>query len=645
MKRIVLLFSLYLITSSIGYSQKVDKEWVETAMTYRLDYPDDDALMLSSHEKYSFEISYSDKNNPQVVAYKEVVEKYIALKENKNLAFGDGYDSYSEITKLFGNQNFGKDYKRTPFQINDREYVSDEIFDNDARYKYLILPLYSVGLRYLGGYTKKYSDVRYLTSSYFISKFPCLTKEIEIEIPMDLDLELREFNFEGYNIEKKISENTKKQIRTILYSISKVNGVASEINTPNLSKVYPHIVFVAKSFKDKHENKVQIFENTKDLYNWYKLLVAKIKDNDLDLQTVVNNLTKGKTTDIEKIKSIYYWVQDNIKYIAFERGIAGFQPDAASLVYKNKFGDCKGMANLLATLLKLAGFDARLTWIGTTDKNYNYSLPSIIVDNHMICALKLNGKYFFLDGTEKYIAFDDYAQRIQGRQALIEDGDNYIIESLPLLPIERNKYTENKIITIEGNNLKAKVSETFKGENQTNFLRAINDVPINKQDKILNKFLSKDDKNFEIVNISEKTFEKRESPIIFNYEVIISNNLTEYDKEVYLSIDFANDLEELITDEKRKNAIEVEENIFREYFTELEIPEGYVLKQLPNNLDISADHYSFDVKYTTDGKKVRLNKKILMKAHIQEHKNLTKWNLDLKKLKETNNEQIILQKL
>ncbi|HOZ51917.1 MAG TPA: hypothetical protein PLU17_08680 [Chitinophagaceae bacterium] len=125
MKRIVLLFSLYLITSSIGYSQKVDKEWVETAITYRLDYPDDDALMLSSHEKYSFEISYSDKNNPQVVAYKDVVEKYIALKENKNLAFGDGYDSYSEITKLFGNQNLGKDYKRTPFQINDREYVSD----------------------------------------------------------------------------------------------------------------------------------------------------------------------------------------------------------------------------------------------------------------------------------------------------------------------------------------------------------------------------------------------------------------------------------------------------------------------------------------------------------------------------------------
>ena len=72
-------------------------------------------------------------------------------------------------------------------------------------------------------------------------------------------------------------------------------------------------------------------------------------------------------------------------------------------------------------MLTIAGFDARLTWIGTSDLPYAYSLPSLVVDNHMICTVILNGKKYFLDGMEEYIALSDYAQRIQGKQVLIED--------------------------------------------------------------------------------------------------------------------------------------------------------------------------------------------------------------------------------
>jgi hypothetical protein len=31
-------------------------------------------------------------------------------------------------------------------------------------------------------------------------------------------------------------------------------------------------------------------------------------------------------------------------------------------------------------------------------------------------------------GTEEHIALNDYAQRIQGKQVLIEDGKNYMVE-------------------------------------------------------------------------------------------------------------------------------------------------------------------------------------------------------------------------
>jgi hypothetical protein len=78
----------------------------------------------------------------------------------------------------------------------------------------------------------------------------------------------------------------------------------------------------------------------------------------------------------------------------------------------------------MTTMLQLAGYDARLAWIGTRDIPYDYSLPSLVVDNHMICALFLRDSTYFLDGTESYISFGDYAYRIQGRPALIQDGKN-----------------------------------------------------------------------------------------------------------------------------------------------------------------------------------------------------------------------------
>ncbi len=636
---------MFFFNFSTLQAQNVDEEYMNLAKKYKASYPDDEVVILSSKEKYTFDITNPNKGKPTVMAFKDVSEEYIALKDFVSIFFGEGYDSFSEVLRLSAEENSGRRYKKVPLNVNEREYSSEDIFDNDYRYKYLILPMNTLGNRYLGTYSKRISDVRYLTSTYFLDRFPTLEKIIEIEIPSELDLEIKEFNFNGYTIKKDVMENSKGKSKTITYTINNVKGIPSEKYTPDVSKIFPHLVFSAKSFKDKDGKKIQIFENTADQYQWYKSLVAKIEDNDKDLKPLADKLTAGKANDIDKIKSIYYWVQDNIKYIAFERGVAGFQPEAASMVYKNKFGDCKGMANLLTTLLKLAGFDARLVWIGTTDKPYDYSLSSLLVDNHMICALKYNNKFYFLDGTEKYIAFDDYAERIQGRQALVEDGENYILQNVPSLPIERNKYLEDKKITMEGDKLMAKVNEIYHGESQTGFLRSINDVANTKRETVLRNVLSGYDKNIEVSNISKTEFENRELPIEISYDATITNKITHLGKETYVSIDYSNDLESLLTDAKRKNPIEVSRNILREYKTELSLPAGFKVKSLPQQIDIKTNEYSFSVVYAQEADKVILRKNIMMKSHITDIRNLTQWNDHLKRLKEINNEQIVLEKL
>ena len=88
-----------------------------------------------------------------------------------------------------------------------------------------------------------------------------------------------------------------------------------------------------------------LFESVKDLYAWYRSICDSTGNDATTLKNKVNELTAGKKTDIEKIESIFYWVQDNIRYIAYEDGYSGYVPASAQDVLAKKYGDCKGMLN------------------------------------------------------------------------------------------------------------------------------------------------------------------------------------------------------------------------------------------------------------------------------------------------------------
>ena len=218
-----------------------------------------------------------------------------------------------------------------------------------------------------------------------------------------------------------------------------------ENSSPGITYTSPHIMLITQQAQ-VDETTVTYFKNTDDQYKWYASLVKQIGNDDAVIKTKALEIVQGKTTDMDKIKAIYFWVQQNIRYLAFENGIAGFRPEKAQEVLRKKYGDCKGMANLTKCLLTSQGFDARLCWIGTNHIAYDYSIPSLSVDNHMICAVKYKNKLYFLDATETNIGFEEYAERIQGRQVLIENGDKYMLEHVPQTAYTQNTETETRVL-------------------------------------------------------------------------------------------------------------------------------------------------------------------------------------------------------
>jgi hypothetical protein len=349
---------------------------------------------------------------------------------------------------------------------------------------------------------------------------------------------------------------------------------------------------------------------------------------------------------MDKIKAIFYFVQDNVRYIAFENGIAGFKPESAEEVLRKKYGDCKGMANLTKSLLTASGYDARLCWLGTNHIAYDYSTPSIAVDNHMICALNYKGKTIYLDATETYIGINEYAERIQGRQVLMEDGDKYILAKIPVVDAAQNYDHETSKFTINGTALSGTVSHLWKGEDKESVLSGLNGIKKEKSDDAMIRYLSNHNSDYEIEGLVLSSTDNRDIDLSAKYKVNFKNAVSVFSKAYYVDLDPEKELiSAAIKTGERKHEywFDYKTNISKD--AELAIPANYKVAAIPAPLNITNPDYEFHVSYTALPGKLIYKKTLLIKnTHIAISK-FEKWNNDIEQLSKTYNETVTLKPL
>jgi Transglutaminase-like superfamily len=548
---------------------------------------------------------------------------------------------YNDEMSLENIKVLNPDKKEVVIQKLCGDYSSENIFHSDAKLCIVKFPLAEKGKPFNYTFRENYHDVKYLTSFYFLQRFPVIERIVQFNIPSWLEVDLREFNFEGHNIQR--STVKEGDITKVIFRITNTQAYKTESNSPNHAISYPHIICVTKAFTETGKRTV-LFENVKDLYSWYSGICTEIGNNPEAIKTKVAELTANKKTDQEKVESIFYWVQDNIRYIAFENGIMGFKPDAAQNVLKNKYGDCKGKANLLKTMLTIAGFDARLTWIGTSDLPYDYSLPSLAVDNHMICTVILNGKRFFLDGTEEYIALNDYAQRIQGKQVLIEDGKNHIIDKIPEFAAERNKVNISTKVNITDNQLSGNAVSEYNGESKISVQSAYAAIKNDKKAKSLADFARSNNNNIEVSNIINSDFNDRQKPLQLKFDFKANNQVTKTGNELYVVMDWEKEFSNMEMEADRKNDYEFNQKYYLATQTELTIPEGYKIDYLPSAFKKSTASWSFEGTYINKGKSIVYSKHIIINKPILKKADFAGWNSFIAEINKFYNDQVVLIK-
>ncbi len=635
--KVTLLLCLFISFSVFG-QKNIDPTPadIDLAKSIRSKYEKSDVAILESTENITFGYNKSTSN---VTVDLSVDELLMNINHRADIFKYEFYDSSSKI------ENFTIKYRNDKlayFAVQDEFYKDKDLFYNDARVKHVKIDFPVQGYTYNYHIDKKFEDVKYFTSIYFNDEFPVIKKKIKVTIPKWLNLELKEMNFQGHSIVKTQTTDAKKNTTTIVYEFNDIPALISEENSPGRSYLYPHLLVIAKSYEMNGE-KITLFNSTADLYKWYKSLIDQMKDDPEQLKSKVTELTAKAKTDEEKIKNIYYWVQDNIRYIAFEDGIAGFKPDDSQNVFKKRYGDCKGMANLIKQMMIIAGFDARLTWIGTKHIAYDYSIPSLSVDNHMICTLLYKGKQIYLDGTEKNISLEEYAERIQNKETLIENGDTYIIGKIPTVQASQNKETFRAKLVVDGEKLKGSCKRTYLGESRTEFQNIYNSFETDKKAEALERYLSKNDKNNHVTSIKTSDLKSREQALTIDYELESENRLSNFDGEMYLNFEFMNEYKKF-TLKDRKTDYELDYKTLYDSEITIVLPAGYKVEKLPENLIQKEEDYQVEVSFSQKGNELLYRKVFIFNNAILPKNKQEKWNTTHKKLVEFYNSSITLIK-
>lgn len=615
-----------------------------TLTDYKKSYPDHNELVINNLQSYNISIENKKIKIIQDNHFESMILSENGIQNNKesfsysNLVKLNSYDAYAVF-----NEN-GKEKKIKVTQTNEKLSQDGSVFFNDVMVRELTFKNLETGTKKVYNYQTEFIDPYLLHKYIFGNNIPIQNSTLEIITEKGIEIGYKIFNDPNNNI--SFSKTEKKGKWIYRWTLNDIKPLKREINAPGYLYIVPHINFFIKNYVVDNQTN-EILGSIENLYSYYKGFIKNLnKNEDSLLKDLTLEITKNKNDDEEKIKAIFYWVKENIKYIAFENGYEGFIPREASLVFQRKFGDCKDMGSIISSMAKYANVkDVTIAWIGTRSIPYSYDeLPIPSVDNHMIAVFKKNNDYIFLDATDKETHYGLPTAFIQGKEALLNENENYKIIKVPVVPAEKNEITDVVKLSIEKDKLIGSGKMERYGYNRSHSLMKIGDTHNKTRFESVKEMVLKGNNKFNLIEYKEENRDEKDKPYIINYNFDLDNYIIKLDSEMYVNLFLDKFLEDLMIEKNRISKFEFE--YLTQYKTKytLEIPKDYSVKQLPDNFSLHNEYIKADFNYELKNDTLNLNVSLNQKKIILDNKDFEPWNESIKKLKTNYNQALILSK-
>ena len=365
------------------------------------------------------------------------------------------------------------------------------------------------------------------------------------------------------------------------------------------------------------------FSNWQQMGKWYLNLTSGRFDASQDIKAKVATLTASAPSQIAKMRALASFAQHDIRYVAIELGIGGWQPHPAAEVFSHRYGDCKDKATLMAAMLREAGVESNYVVINTERGSVTPDVPAhLTAFDHVILAIKLPdglddpsliatlqhprlGRILFFDPTNELIPFGQIGGYLQANYGLLVTPEGGELVELPQQSSAMNSIQRTAKLTLDNTGmLKGEVTETRLGERASSERWRLRTVT-KDSDRIkpIEELLSNSLSSFHITRATLVNLQQTDQPFGFNYS-FESRNYAKTAGNLLLvrpRVIGNKGLGFLETKEPRKFPIEFEGPARDTDTFEITIPAGYTVDDLPPPVDVDYGFANYHAKTVVTG--------------------------------------------
>jgi Domain of Unknown Function with PDB structure (DUF3857)/Transglutaminase-like superfamily len=404
------------------------------------------------------------------------------------------------------------------------------------------------------------------------------------------------------------------------WSVADVKPIREEEQMPPLPGIAGEMIV---SFFPPGGAPGKAFSNWQEMGIWYKGLTSGRLDASPEIKQKVAALTSSSPTSVAKMRALASFVQHDIRYVAIELGIGGYQPHSAADVFAHHYGDCKDKAGLLSAMLHEIGVDSYYVVINSergsvaSDTPANVEafdhailaikLPEEIKDTSLVAALQHPrlGKILFFDPTNELTPFGEIGGYLQANYGLLVTPEGGELVQLPIQVAGMNGIRRTGKLTLDSaGNVRGDIEEIRVGDRAWSQRWALRTVS-KDADRIkpIENLLSSSLSNYVITKALVENLDVTDQPFGFKYSFEARN----YAKNAgdlllvrprVLGVKTSAILE---TKAARQFPIEFEGPVIDTDSFEITLPAGFEVDDLPPPVDADFSFASYHSKTEAKG--------------------------------------------
>jgi len=364
------------------------------------------------------------------------------------------------------------------------------------------------------------------------------------------------------------------------------------------------------------------FESWADMGRWQSGLIQGRRSASPEIKQRVADLTKGDGTPLAKMRSLARSVQRDVRYVAIQLGIGGWQPHPAADVFTHKYGDCKDKATLLSAMLQEIGVESFYVSINTTRNAVTPETPAVRWFNHVILAVRLPesvkdpslravldrpklGRLLFFDPTDEWTPFGSLRGELQANYGLLVTADGGELVKLPQLPAELNGVVRTAKLTLTASGtLSGDFVEQRNGDYGTEQRASLKSVSKDADRiKFLESLISHSLPTFQITKASLVNLNQTDQPFSYQYSLVAENYAKTAGNLLLIRprVVGVNSSDLLETKEPRKYPVEFDGPWKNSDTIEIALPAGYEVDDLPPPVNADYSFASYHSKTEASG--------------------------------------------